>query len=601
MIIRNLPAILICAAIEAHADEEAARSATPAPAIGAPEGVATPPSAPEPRWRYEREAELFDAASTGKPGDRAAASAAKAFVQFGCRDEPPCTAQGGQVRYDGLALPETEHLWISVRYSKHGAPAASIKVFLDDEEAPRAAFTPGDQGSWNDFSWTDPLDLGRIPGGIHSVRFSTQGQSNGVADLDKFVLRLSPVVDPLQYADLTNDEFLDRMSRAAFQYFWDAVDARTGIVKDRAGNLAPDPYTVGSTGATGFGLAGLCIGAQRGWIGEPAARLRALTTLRFFLERAASPHGFFYHFLDLHTGERLWGSELSSIDTALLVAGALTAGRCFASTEVERLANALYERVDWNWMRTDGGALPQSLTLSMGWTPEHGFLPNRWEYYSELMIMNLLALGSPTHPIPSESWNAWKRPEGEYAGHRCIEGGPLFMHQYSHAFVDFKGRKDRLGYNYFESSVQCTLANRQFTLDQKHRFKTYDENVWGLSASDTPAGGYDAYGAPPSAWARHDGTVNPSAPAGSIIFTPELSITALRTLYSRYGHRLWGRYGFSSAFNIDRQWWSRDAVGIDTGISLLMIENFRSGLIQRLFQSNAAIQKAMDQAGFARF
>jgi hypothetical protein len=172
------------------------------------------------------------------------------------------------------------------------------------------------------------------------------------------------------------------------------------------------------------------------------------------------------------------------------------------------------------------------------------------------------------------------------------------MHQYTHAFVDFKGRKDSLGYDYFQNSIQCTLANRQFTRDQKDRFKTYDDDVWGLTASDTPAGGYDAYGAPPSGWARHDGTVNPSAAAGSIIFTPELSIAALRTIYNRYGHRLWGRYGFGSAFNVDRRWWSREAVGIDTGITLLMIENYRSGLIQNAFMSHPAVRKALDVAGF---
>jgi len=304
----------------------------------------------------------------------------------------------------------------------------------------------------------------------------------------------------------------------------------------------------------------------------------------------------------------LRNSELSSIDTALFIAGALTVGQCFAGTEVEQLANKLYERVEWDWMRTDGGAVSDALTMSMGWTPEQGFLGNRWDNYSELMILYLLALGSPTHLIPPASWQAWGRPEGEYAGHRCIEGGPLFIHQYTHAFVDFKGRKDRLGYDYFENSVHCTLANRQFAIDHKDKFKTYDEHVWGLTASDTPAGGYDAYGAPavttavtaqtPSGWAKHDGTVNPSAPAGSIIFTPELSIAALRTMYNRYGHRLWGRYGFSSAFNVDRRWWSREVVGIDIGITLLMIENYRSGLVQRTFMSHPAIPKALRAADF---
>ena len=600
-------AIVLCIAVQVFSWTGGIYSPALGSGTASNPGATRPPESAAGGWRYEREAEAFDTASVGKPGDRSSASGTKALLQFGCREEPPCTPQAGHVpctpqaghvQFGKLEVPEAEHLWISLRYSKNGEPGASIQIFLDDEKGARTELTPEDRGSWNDFAWSDPMDLGAVRAGTHRLRFSTAGQLNGVADLDKFVLSLAPVVDPMHFLELSDDEFLERVSLATFQFFREQADPETGVVKDRAGNVVPDSYTVGSTGATGFGLAALCIGAKRGWVSAPEASRRALDTLRFFLDRPASPQGFFYHFLDLRSGERSWGSELSSIDTALLVAGAITAGRCFAGTEVERLANTLYERVDWDWMRTDGGAVPQSLTMSMGWMPEHGFLPNRWDFYSELMVLYLLALGSPTHPIPSGSWQAWKRLEGEYGGHRCIEGGPLFMHQYTHAFVDFKGRKDRLGYDYFENSVQCTLANRQFTMDQMARFKTYDEHVWGLTASDTPAGGYDAYGAPPSAWARHDGTVNPSAPAGSIIFTPELSIAALRTIYNRYGHRLWGRYGFGSAFNVDRQWWSREVVGIDTGITLLMIENYRSGLIQDVFMSHPAVRKALDVAGF---
>ncbi|MGH8578012.1 MAG: hypothetical protein ACREXJ_14110, partial [Gammaproteobacteria bacterium] len=170
-------------------------------------------------WRYEREAEAFDTASVGKPGDRSAASGTKALVQFGCREEPPCTPQAGDVQYGKLEVPEAQHLWISLRYSKNGEPGASIQIFLDDEKGARTELTPEDQGSWNDFAWSDPMDLGAVGAGTHRLRFSTAGQPNGVADLDKFVLSLAPVVDPMHFLELSDDEFLERVSRAAFQFF----------------------------------------------------------------------------------------------------------------------------------------------------------------------------------------------------------------------------------------------------------------------------------------------------------------------------------------------------------------------------------------------
>ena len=325
MTIRYFLAILFCIALEADANGAIEAVAAPPSDTPAEPPVATPRATTDSGWRYEREAEAFDTASVGKPGDRAAASGTKALLQFGCRAEAPgapqagdvpCAPQAGDVQYGKLEVPETEHLWISLRYSKNGEPSTSIQVTLDDEKGARTAFTPEDQGSWNDFAWSDPMDLGAVGAGTHRLRFSTAGQLNGVADLDKFVLSLTPVVDPMHFLELSDDEFLERVSLAAFQFFWEEADPETGVVKDRAGNVAQDSYTVGSTGATGFGLAALCIGAKRGWVSEPEASRRALDTLRFFLDRPASPQGFFYHFLDLRSGERSWGSEVSSIDTA---------------------------------------------------------------------------------------------------------------------------------------------------------------------------------------------------------------------------------------------------------------------------------------------
>lgn len=396
---------------------------------------------------------------------------------------------------------------------------------------------------------------------------------------------------------LTDDAFLDRIQQRAVAYFWQEADPQTGLIKDRASNFGPDDYTVSSTAAVGFGLAALAIGESREWLSYEQAYGRTLTSLRFLHDQMPHEHGFYYHFVDLYTGQRVWNSEVSSIDTAWLLAGVLFAGEYFQGTEVEVLADELYRRVDFQWMLTDGGQRPAERLLNHGWTPQDGFLPYRWDTYSELMLLYLLAIGSPTHPIPDESWEAWARPQATYASYTTFAQGPLFTHQFSQAWVDFRGRRDRLGYDYFQSSVNATLANRQFALDNRDRFSTYDKHVWGLTASDGPDGQYHAYGASPGI-AVHDGTVAPSAVAGSIVFTSELSIAALRTMYERYGDRLWGQYGFSNAFNLDQSWWDQDVIGIDLGITLLMIENYRSGLVWHTFMPHPAIQRAMNAVGF---
>ena len=280
----------------------------------------------------------------------------------------------------------------------------------------------------------------------------------------------------------------------------------------------------------------------------------------------------------------------------MLLAGALTAGAYFDG-EARLLADQIHRRVDFQWMLTDGGAKPASKTLSMGWRPESGFITSRWQDYSEHLVLNLMALGSPTHPIPADSWAAWARQEGEYKGHRTFACGPLFTHQYSQAYVDFRGRRDGLGFDYFESSVQATLANRQFCIDQSVNFRSYSSNVWGLSACDKPGGGYEAYGAPPGE-ARHDGTISPWNTAAAIVFTPDLVTAAVTHMRGKFGDRLWGRYGFSGAFNVDKDWFADDVIGIDAGAALLMIENQRSGLIWRLFMGTAPIQAGMAKAGF---
>jgi len=428
-------------------------------------------------------------------------------------------------------------------------------------------------------------------------------KSNSDAQITVSEIKIQPLTTPALEKQpakkLTDEELLDLIQRKAFEFFWNEADKETGLIKDRAKNFGTDDYTVASIASTGFGLAGLAVGESRGWITHEQAYERALMTLRFFRDKMEHNHGFYYHFVDLKTGERMWESEISSIDTALFLAGALSIGSYFQNTEVQTIANELYRRVDFQWMLTDGGALPDELLLSHGWKPETGFLPYRWDSYNELMILYQLAIGSPTHPIPASSWEAWARPMGTYAGYTTFAIGPLFTHQYSHIFIDFQNKRDNLGYDYWSSSVNATKANRQFCIDKKGEYKTYSENVWGLTACDGPDG-YRAYGAPPG-HIDQDGTVSPGAPAASIVFTPELSISALKHIYQTSGNQIWGRYGFSNAFNLDRDWYDKDVIGIDLGPILLMIENYRSGLIWEHFNKLPSIANAMKKVGFTSY
>ncbi|PIU20307.1 MAG: hypothetical protein COT18_02950 [Elusimicrobia bacterium CG08_land_8_20_14_0_20_59_10] len=396
---------------------------------------------------------------------------------------------------------------------------------------------------------------------------------------------------PLSALDTKDAAFLDLVERQSFQYFVTAVNPANGLVLDKASNRsAPDlTYAPASIAAVGFGLAALTAGAERGWIDKAAAQEQVKTALGFFSDKMESEHGFFYHFVDMKTGKRVWDCELSSIDTALFLAGALTAAQYFESPEIKDLAKKLYERADWKWMANG------SQFLSLGWTPEKKFLASSWNDYNESMVMYILALGSPTFPLAPESWTAIKRTRGKYKGHELILSPPLFTHQFSHAFIDFRGKRDAFA-DYFENSVQATLANRQFCIDSARSFKTYGKNSWGLTASIGPDG-YKAYGAPPGP-ALHDGTVAPSAAAASIVFTPEHSLAALKHWYAKHRDDLWGRYGFADSFNLDRDFFAADAFGINQGPTVLMIENYRSGLIWKLFMSRPEVQKGMKKAGF---
>ena len=395
--------------------------------------------------------------------------------------------------------------------------------------------------------------------------------------------------------------FLEDLERRSFQYFFDQAAAPTGLVRDRTRTdgtpVDEDHRTIGSIAATGFGLTALCIAAERGWVRREEARERVRTTLRFFAERALHEHGWFYHWLDVNTGERRWNSEVSSIDTALLLAGALTARQYFRNdSEIGQLATRIYERIDFSWMLNGHPTL-----LSMGWRPESGFIKSRWDDYSEHPILYLMAIGSATHPISPEAWYAWKRNWNQYAGYRYLGRTPLFTYQYSHAWVDFRDRREVKGerIDYFQNSIKATLAHRQFCIDLAKDFPPYGPNVWGISASDSIKG-YVAWGGPPRDPAI-DGTVVPYASAGSLMFVPQLALAAIRTMHAKYGQDIYGKYGFADAFNPNTGWVDRDVIGIDLGITLLSTENARTGAVWRWFMKNPEISNAMMLAGLKRY
>jgi hypothetical protein len=387
-----------------------------------------------------------------------------------------------------------------------------------------------------------------------------------------------------------DEAFLDDLERQGCLFFWEQASAKTGQVLDRARNDltgARDPRRMASIASTGFGLTSLCIADGRGYLPHAQIVERVKTTLEWHLNSLPEVHGFFYHFTDIETGKRFPGSELSSIDTSLLLCGMLTARAYFADAQIQSLAQQIYERVDWPWMLNGGK------TFSMGWQPDTGFLNARWKTYCELMMIYLLAIGSPTHGVAPEYWNNFTRPVIHYKGYNYISGNdPLFTHQYSQAWYDFRGKRDAYA-DYFENSITATRAHKAFCLTYP---KWYNEDYWGITASDY-AGGYTAWGGPP-AQGPLDGTVVPSAAAGSLAFLPAECLSVLRDLRSNWGKQAWGRYGFVDAFHPAANWYDPDVLGIDQGISILMAENLRSELVWSTFMRNRESVSAMQRAGF---
>jgi len=427
--------------------------------------------------------------------------------------------------------------------------------------------------------------------------------------------------------------FLDTLQQRTFNWFWDLTPPSNGLTPDRW----PTP-SFSSIAAVGFALTAYPIGVEHGWITRAQAADRTLTTLRFFWtapQDSAGPNttgyrGFYYHFLDMQTGYRFQQVELSTIDTSLLLGGILFAQSYYDGTDttekqIRALADSIYLRVDWQWAAT------RPPVVSMGWNPESGFISADWIGYNEGMILNILALGSPTHPADTSAWSKWVSGYqwATYHGQTFVQFAPLFGHEYSHVWIDFRGIHDSYmagkGIDYFENSRRAALSQRAYATANPQGFAGYGANVWGLTACDGPAnktltiGGrsrqfhtYMARGAS-SLEEPDDGTIAPTAAGGAVPFAPEIAIPALLTMRTTYGAKLFSTYGFLDAFNptfaaagqqetgtVDPQlgWFDVDYLGIDQGPILAMLENYRTGLVWRVMRTNPHIIRGLQRAGF---
>ena len=385
--------------------------------------------------------------------------------------------------------------------------------------------------------------------------------------------------------------FWTRCSGGGCLYFQEQADPATGQVQDRARAAgldgALDPRRLSSIAATGFGLTALCIAHKRGYAAAAGIEAQVARTLAFYAHKLQNEHGFFCHFNDVRTGKPIAHSEYSSIDTSLLLCGVLTARAYFeGNSSIGRDATLIYERVDWPWLlETDG-------LFRMGWKPDSGFLQAVWNHYCELMMIPLLAMSSPKHPVSPAVWSAWSRPEMTYDGLRYISArDPLFVHQYSHAWFDFRGKHDAFA-DYFANSITATRAHRLFCLDLG---APYSAEYWGITASDSEHG-YRAWGGPPS-FGGVNGTVVPCAAAGSLPFLPGDCLQTLRALQHHYGDQAWGRYGFCDALHPADHWYDPDVLGIDLGIGVIMAENLRSGFVWEVFKRNPEVGVAMPAGG----
>lgn len=424
--------------------------------------------------------------------------------------------------------------------------------------------------------------------------------------------------------DQTREEFLEDLKFKTFSYFWKNVDLQTGQIPDRY-----PTRTFTSIAATGFGLTSYIVGIENNFIPRKDGSEKVKFTLEWLWnsEQGAETsgvtgyQGFYYHFLHFESGHRFKKVELSTIDTGLLMAGILSCQSYFSEdepteNEIRMLADSLFLRVNWQW------AMDGQETMSMGWHPESGFISSRWEGYNEAMLLIIMGLGSPKHPIHDSAWNSWcKTYEWKsFMGREHVNFSPLFGHQYSHMYIDFRGITDpymkEKGIDYFENSKRATLSNRDYCISNPRNFKAYSPVVWGLTACDGPenlAEGdsliFRKY------WARgasaleiaDDGTIAPTAAGGSIPFAPEQCIKALYSMKALFGDSLYQEYGFKDSFNmsytipgsIESGWFNSDYLGIDQGPILIQLENYQTELIWDIMKTNKYIIAGLKKAGFS--
>lgn len=426
----------------------------------------------------------------------------------------------------------------------------------------------------------------------------------------------------IDYPLTADDEaMLDSIQLKTFQFFLHEHHPEWGIVKDRAADWAPS-----SIAACGFALPCFAIGAGRGWISREEAAGITLRMLRFFMDSeqsadslAVGHKGFYYHFLRMDTGKREWSCELSSIDTGLLMMGVIFARNYYdrnneTEQEIRLLAGMMLDRIDWNFMDMPGNSR-HPYTISMGWTPEKGQHDWGWTGYNEALFLYILAAGSGMENVEKsyDSWLSTYKWQTPYEGLSHVAFPPLFGHQFSQAFIDFRGVGDRFmkdkGIDYFENSRRATYVQREYAIENPHGWVGYDSLCWGVTASDGPTEKYNfddkvflGYAGRGTSGPEYnyfdDGTIAPYGPLSSLPFAPEIVIPTARNMIEKYGDRLWGKYGFYDSFNPTANWVNDDWIGIDQGPMMIMIENFRTGLVWDYVMKDRIIRDGLNRLGF---
>jgi hypothetical protein len=449
-------------------------------------------------------------------------------------------------------------------------------------------------------------------------------------DIDPVVVHAEPVV-----MIRTLDPLFEDIEKRTFNFFWETAEPGTGLVPDR---WPKPPFA--SIAAVGFALNAYAVGVERGYVTRAQARDRVLTTLRFLHDApegtdpaaSASYQGFFYHFLNFTTGTRYGGTELSTVDTALLMGGVLFVGGYFnrddpAEAEIRKLADDLYRRVNWPW------SIEHTPDIRMAWSPEGQFGTHDWRGYNEAMLVFILALGSPTFPVATRSWDAWTsdyyRSWGTLEGQTHLTFGPAFGHQFSAVWIDYRGIRDEFiwpqGIDYFENSRRAALAQRAYAIRNPLDWRGYGPNTWGITASDGPADIQMQYLGETRQFYSYvargvglieiidDGTIAPNAAIGSLPFAPEIVEPAVQYMHQKYGRHIYGKYGFIDSFNPSFDydvpvrhgkrirgvgWVDSDYLGIDQGVIISMIENHRSELIWNVMKRDPYIRRGLERAGF---